>query len=219
MLAHLTQVASDFPRNYIILTALSELRPRTDRIRSLLPSSNASHTRASSSNTSARKEISTDPATLPAWTVLLETEIARTADLGGSPHVVRRLFERATAVGGVGRHCGSLWKWSLDWEIMLARSNDLGSASMDATARDISNAGVKEDKGAKSKKTGMEMKRARHVWTQGLRALPWMTGWVVLGLERFGAEMTREESLGHYDGMIDKGMRVCVDMRDFFEKE
>ncbi|KAK6411616.1 hypothetical protein LTR81_014281 [Elasticomyces elasticus] len=148
------------------------------------------------------QDVMTGPdATVVGWSFAIAQEINRFSSLetsGATANSVRSLFARALlAPESKVRHSVMLWTWWLAFELP-ARHPELPPIRT-----------KKQD----------TLEKAKQVFLDGLRLLPWSKEWVVLGLQVMAedATMTNGELRQVYDVLGERELRVRMSVEDMEE--
>ncbi|KAH6644815.1 NRDE-2, necessary for RNA interference-domain-containing protein [Boeremia exigua] len=148
-------------------------------------------------NTSSSSSVTT-------WAFAIHHESLKGEVAGSTHHSRRALYKRATHPDAAGAHCPALWEMYLRFELERFRAEQR----------------LRPDKrprrdGKKNKfEIGVEeaRERVRETFYRGLKALPWCKDFVMLAFGEAG-EVFGDEELGRlYGVMVEKEMRVYVEM-------
>ncbi|KAK4896256.1 hypothetical protein LTR27_005778 [Elasticomyces elasticus] len=151
---------------------------------------------------SLQEDVMTGPdATVVGWSCAIAQEINRFSSFetsGATANSVRSLFARALlAPESKVRHSVMLWTWWLAFELP-ARHPKLLSVQ------------------TKKQET---LEKAKQIFLDGLRTLPWCKAWVVLGLQTMAetGSMTNGELRQVYDVLGERELRVRMSVEDMEE--
>ncbi|KAK5696933.1 hypothetical protein LTR17_024163 [Elasticomyces elasticus] len=152
--------------------------------------------------TSLQEDVMTGPdATVVGWSCAIAQEINRFSSFetsGATANSVRSLFARALlASESKVRHSIMLWKWWLAFELPVRHPELLPVRTK------------KQD----------TLEKAKQVFLDGLRTLPWCKAWVVLGLQVMAeaGSMTNGELRQVYDVLGERELRVRMSVEDMEE--
>ncbi|KAK5727167.1 hypothetical protein LTR15_003060 [Elasticomyces elasticus] len=151
---------------------------------------------------SLQEDVMTGPnATVVGWSCVIAQELNRFSSFetsGATANSVRSLFARALlAPESKVRHSVMLWKWWLAFELPARHPEMLPVQTK------------KQD----------TLEKAKQVFLDGLRLLPWSKEWVVLGLRAMAedATMTNGELRQVYDVLGERELRVRMSVEDMEE--
>ena len=218
-----------FPSNTIFLSLYHFHTRRfllTDRIREVIPTL----TMASSTNqqsptaTTATASHLLDPLLRPIIPTLFHiySELNRPTLAGSTRHSIRAAFEEAVAspfdsdpvskTSQAGRHSPIIWKLYILWEVHVASSQ---SATKPAQSPPREPAPEKSTSAERKREHGTD--KAIGVFHRAIRACPCCKSLYMLafGVPELRDAMGEEQLRGVYDLMLDKGLRVHVDLDDW----
>ena len=140
----------------------------------------------------------------------IHLEIQRPTYGGGTKNSIRAAFEAAVSDEGPAAHSPVVWLWYVTWELELASQAAAAAAAAASTSHN-------KRRGAKAKQE--DFSRAVQIYFRGLRAVPWHKEFAMLafGDERLGKVLGRGELRKVYEGMVERGMRIRVDISEQIE--
>ncbi|KAK4985087.1 hypothetical protein LTR50_006200 [Elasticomyces elasticus] len=183
--SELTKSVELFPDNTIFLSLYAEDEARfriDDRVRAIIKDNVLNNNRT----------------TVIGWSFAIREEIARARGQtsGSTTHSVRSTFRRAlTDQSSPACHNQTLWRGWFEYELSLAPSSSAGHTS------DLR-------KGKTAEKVAVA--QAKQVLLDGLRYLPWVKSWVMMGLHYFtdGGRMSFDELKQLYYVLGERELRV-----------
>ena len=185
----------------------------TDRIRTVIPNLHStSHSSSSMPNPSIIAHI-----------FAIYSAISRPTYAGRTRHSIRASFERALATGEPGHHGPTLWTWYLRWELSITADESSNSSSSLSSS---SNPQTKEPSTLSSPSpppstSTSRLSTAQDIFYRGMRACPWAKPIYMLAF----TEPRLRDAIGFvglrriYETMVEKGLRVHVDLGDVLEKK